>query len=343
MRTMPPSDDPYLLANGTLRNKLGITDPAQLALVEGNLSAVRARDIELALPRPPFSFETLRDVHRTLFQDVYDWAGQPRLTSLAKREFDDPRSPIQAFTPPETIQIRAEQAFARLAGRSNLTGLDPGAFAAGAAELFTELNAIHFAREGNGRTNRLLMSAIASNAGHTLDFNIVTHERMVAVSVQAHKGDPSGVTRMFEEMLDPRQLDAMRKATTFLKTTAVPWNDIYIATTRAGQDYKGVLVQQAGSDFMMRVDTGRDSRILIGDAADLKPGQASGSAVDIRATQFASAPAASAAPVSPMAARLQALRDAEAAEKAASAPKPEPEKPAAAPGARSRSSNEPGF
>ncbi len=245
-----------------------------------------ARALAVSLPGPPFTFETLRGIHRSLFQDVYDWAGEARTTTLAKREFDDPRSPVQVFASPETIRPRTEAAFALLAARDNLERLSASEFGQGAAELLAALNHVHFAREGNGRTNRLLLSAVASNAGHELDFSIVTRERMVAVSVQSHKGDISGMQRMFDEMLDPRQLHAMRRVTSFLRTTSVPWNDLYVATTRAGQDYHGTLVQRAGRDFLMKVEHGQEARVLVGDAVDLSADVGSGSRVALTATQF---------------------------------------------------------
>ncbi|MGI4793355.1 MAG: Fic/DOC family protein [Janthinobacterium lividum] len=283
---MARSDDPYVLPNGTLRNKLGATTPEQLSILETNLSTVRARAIAVSLPGPPFTFEMLRDIHRSLFQDVYEWAGEARTTTLAKREFDDPRSAMQTFAPPEAIEPRMKAAFALLAARSNLERLSTSDFGQGAAELLAALNHVHFAREGNGRTNRLLLSAVASNAGHELDFSIVTRERMVAVSIQSHKGDISGMRRMFDEMLDPRQLQAMRRVTSFLRTTPVPWNDLYVATTRAGQDYRGTLVQRAGQDFLMRVDNGKEAQLLVGDAADLPADVSNKSQVALRATQF---------------------------------------------------------
>ena len=207
---------------------------------------------------------------------------------LAKREHDHPASPVQAFASPDTIAPRAEAVFQQLAAQDFLVGTSRAAFAAGAAEAFVGLNGIHFAREGNGRSQRLLLAAVARNAGHALAFDVVTRERMVAVSVAAHKGDSSGVRRMFDEILDPRQVEAMRKALGFLERSgAVAWNDLRIATTRAGQAYEGTLVGRAGADFMLRAAApAGGGRILIGDAADLPPAAASGSPVRLRASQF---------------------------------------------------------
>ena len=114
-----------------------------------------------------------------------------------------------------------------------LAGTNRDGFAAGAA-VFAELNAIHFARKGNGRTNRLLLSARAANAGHALAFDVITRERMIAVSVAADEDDPSGLRRMHPH--HPR------------------W-----ATLR-------VLIGRAGIDFVLRVrhgdDTPRDGHAL---------------------------------------------------------------------------------
>ena len=215
---MPQRDDPYLQPNGTLRNKLGITDQALLSLAEADLVAARAKLLELNLPRPPFSFDTLKAIHHELFQDVYTWAGQARATQIGKREYDDPTSRVQMFAAPDTIEARANALFRSLTEQNFLAGTSRDGFAAGATAVFAELNAIHFAREGNGRTNRLLLSAMAADAGHTLAFDVITRERMIAVSVAAHEGDPSGVRRMFDEILDPRQVKAMRKAWIFCAT-----------------------------------------------------------------------------------------------------------------------------
>lgn len=284
---MPSPEDPCLLPNGTLRNKLGITHQAKLTAAEADLAAARERHLRHRLPEPPFTFETLRAIHHELFQDVYPWAGEPRTTALAKREFDHPGSPAQSFVEPRMIAPLAEAVFKRLAAQDFLRGTSRPAFAAGATEVFTELNRVHFAREGNGRSHRLLLSAIARNAGHALAFDVVTRERMVATSVAAHKGDSSGVRRMFDEILDTHQVEAMRKALGFLKASGtVAWNDLYVATTRAGQDYDGTLVGRAGSDFMLRVDTPGSPSLLVGDARDLPSTAANGSRVGLRASQF---------------------------------------------------------
>ena len=289
MRRPPDPDDPYLLPNGTLRNTLGLTSQADLQREENDITAARGAFLEARLPKPPFTFETLRSIHRELFQDIYSWAGEPRTVPLSKREFDDPASRIQSFARPDTIVPRADALFRTLDDQNFLAGRTRSRFSAGATYVLAELNAIHFAREGNGRSQRLLLTAIAEHAGHPIAFDIVTRERMVAISIAAHQGDTSGLRRMFDEILDPRQVEAMRKALTAMRDNGFKaWNDSYNSTTRAGQEYRGAFAGQAGPDFMMRSAERDRPGILIGDTRDLPAGSVNGKEIAFRATQFGS-------------------------------------------------------
>lgn len=283
---MSSRDDLYLLPNGTLRNKLGITDQQRLSEAEYELVAARELGLRGRLPGPPFTFDTLKSIHRELFQDVYEWAGQPRTTPISKREFDHPASPVQTFARPDSIVAQADAAFSRFAAAGNSIRRSPADFVAGATDLFADVNRVHFAREGNGRSQRLLLTAIGASAGYPLDFDVLSRERMVAVSVQAHKGDTSGIRRMFEEIIDPRRVGAMRRAISALRTSRVAWNDLYVATTRAGETYDGMLVGRAGSDFMMQVDQAGETRILIGDTVDVPASAGARSRISFVATRF---------------------------------------------------------
>ena len=285
---MPEADDPYLLPNGTLRNKLGITNPEALARAENGFVTARTSELSERLPRAPFTFETLRGIHRSLFQDVYDWAGEARTTPLAKREYDSPASPVQRFASPVRIAAEAEAIFRRLESDGFFTGSTRAEFAARATELFADLNHLHFAREGNGRASRLLIGAIGKSAGHTPNFDFITRERMISISIDANKGDTAGVRRMFDEILEPAQIEAVRKAVGFLRTSSrIAWNDVYIATTRAGRDYAGTLAGRAGADCLIRAVLPRGDPVLfVGAAADLPANATAGSAVSFRSKHF---------------------------------------------------------
>ena len=69
--------DPYCYANTQmLRNRLGIQDEHVLASAEREITSLAANEIEFALP--PYNLDYLQQIHRQLFGDLYDWAGQGR-------------------------------------------------------------------------------------------------------------------------------------------------------------------------------------------------------------------------------------------------------------------------
>ena len=73
-----------------LENKLGITSSAELACEEERISKKKA--VELfesgTLDKlEPGKFASLQAIHKALFEDIYDFAGQLRTVNLAKGNF----------------------------------------------------------------------------------------------------------------------------------------------------------------------------------------------------------------------------------------------------------------
>lgn len=120
-------------------------------------------------------------MHRHLFQDVYDWAGEARTI----RTFKD-GSP---FCFPESFDQELGKLFGWLAAQDFLHGLSADAFAAQAAHFLSELNAIHLFREGNGRAQTAFLAMLAAEAGHPLDFErLDTGAWMHAMIVSFYNG-----------------------------------------------------------------------------------------------------------------------------------------------------------
>lgn len=71
----------------TLENKLGITDQVELARKEERLSKMRARELfekGILNELTAGSIESLFEIHRYLFQDVYPFAGKIRTVNISK-------------------------------------------------------------------------------------------------------------------------------------------------------------------------------------------------------------------------------------------------------------------
>lgn len=163
----PPPDE------GTLRNLLDERDADALHVKEYGRAAVRQRELvsgEVAIART-YDAEHVRAIHRHLFQDVYEWAGEYRTVELFKgvgRGFAEVRSgEIERYLGDVH----------RLVTRAAWSELDREQFGEQAATVFAYLNQAHPFREGNGRTSKVFMEHVAQLSRFTLDFSRVTPEQ----------------------------------------------------------------------------------------------------------------------------------------------------------------------
>jgi cell filamentation protein len=61
-----------------LRNKLGIRDDNVLTIAEREITSLKLLKIYNMAEMNEFSFETLCKIHKIIFEDIYEWAGQIR-------------------------------------------------------------------------------------------------------------------------------------------------------------------------------------------------------------------------------------------------------------------------
>lgn len=173
--------DPYCYSNSrTLKNKLGIRDFDKLYNRERDLANLRSRELFERPVQGRFDFEHLREVHRYLFQDVYDWAGEVRTVDIAKGNL---------FCRSFAIETEAERIFGKLENEEYLRGLMIGELAKRLAYYFAEINALHPFREGNGRTQREFIRQLALLNGYFLSFVGIKEDEMVEASVASFKLD----------------------------------------------------------------------------------------------------------------------------------------------------------
>jgi cell filamentation protein len=184
-------DDTYCYPGTTvLRNKLDLKDPGQLAEFEAEITDQRASE---PLPDGALDYAHYKAVHHHLFQDVYDWAGQPRRVRISKGG--------NPFCFPEFIDRQMEELFAMLASRDYFRGLDKKAFAKSAAHFLAELNAIHPFREGNGRTQLSFLALLAEEAGHPLDMDRLDPQGILDATIESFGGDEAGLEKQIALLL----------------------------------------------------------------------------------------------------------------------------------------------
>ena len=79
--------DPYLYPNReTLINLFNVTDEATFNIIEADYTSLRIKEL---LDNPiigDFGFKHLCEIHRYIFQDIYEWAGKIRIINIEKAE-----------------------------------------------------------------------------------------------------------------------------------------------------------------------------------------------------------------------------------------------------------------
>lgn len=78
--------DPYVYKNGTLINKLGITDYEKLRQAEANISFVKLFTVDRDVDPGDFGLEYIQRLHKYILGDVFDWAGNFRTVPMQKEE-----------------------------------------------------------------------------------------------------------------------------------------------------------------------------------------------------------------------------------------------------------------
>ncbi|GAB2562371.1 Fic/DOC family protein [Kribbella endophytica] len=147
-----------------LRNKLGLTDYFQLRDAEYRIRAMRQGEIdrgEVDIPRT-FDAAHLQAIHQHLFQDVYDWAGQPRDVGMQKGG--------QPFVEPEATAMWVERTGTGIRA-IDWPNLPREEFVSKLATAYAELNLAHPFREGNGASTKLFLQHVTEATPYRLDYD----------------------------------------------------------------------------------------------------------------------------------------------------------------------------
>ncbi|MCU5771843.1 putative adenosine monophosphate-protein transferase Fic [Erwiniaceae bacterium BAC15a-03b] len=184
--------DPYFWQDiRVLKNRLQIREAHRLQQAELELSALRAATIELGVPG--LGFPHLRALHRTLFQDLYDWAGELRQIDIY---MDD--TPFCHF---EYIEKEGNALMAALEAEKGLADLPPDQFIARMAHYYCEINMLHPFRDGNGRAQRLFFEQLALHAGYLIQWQYVDRDSWLKANRDGVSGDLRGLIDIFGKVV----------------------------------------------------------------------------------------------------------------------------------------------
>ncbi len=98
-----------------LINKFGITDDKKLCEIEGEITFAKAAVLESSTIDAQLDFEYYKSIHRFLFEDLYDWAGELREIDISKKG--------TLFCPVNELENLCKVCFDRLKKKNYFSGL----------------------------------------------------------------------------------------------------------------------------------------------------------------------------------------------------------------------------
>jgi cell filamentation protein len=175
-----------------LINKPGITDADELAAFEADATAVRMLELLEEPLAGSFDVLHLKAIHRHLFQDVFDWAGEFRVVDISR---GSSRFANFAF-----IEGYLSKCLAQLDREDCLRGSSPDHFISRLAFYMGEINATHPFREGNGRVQRIFCAQLAMQVGYFIDFESVAQDQMYEAMARSFNGDASLLVALLNQI-----------------------------------------------------------------------------------------------------------------------------------------------
>lgn len=141
-----------------LENKLNITDQVELAREEERISKSKAKELfetNYLDSLEAGTFDSLKKIHKYLFGEIYDFAGEIRKVNLAKGNF---RFASLSYLEEALKNIEKMP-------QSNFDEI---------IEKYVEMNVAHSFREGNGRSTRIWLDLILKKQiGKVVDWSKV--------------------------------------------------------------------------------------------------------------------------------------------------------------------------
>ena len=157
-----------------ITNKLGVTDSPTLAREEERISkksAARLFEQNLLNNMSSGTWATLQDIHKVLFQDIYDFAGELRTVNISKGNFRF--VPVMYLSEAvKTIESMPQNSFDEI------------------VEKYVEMNVAHPFREGNGRSMRLWLDhMLCIELQKTIDWSQIDKETYLSAMERSPVND----------------------------------------------------------------------------------------------------------------------------------------------------------
>lgn len=188
--------DPYCYPDTeVLINKLDIRDDDKLSEAEKVITDLSLDEIEFS--SPPYDLEYFQNIHRQLFGDIYEWAGEIRTLDISKGD--------TRFCNCQFIEQESKKNFDKLAQANYFIHYDRNELIKAISDLYVEINVIHPFREGNGRAQRILFEHIITNTEFTLSLESIEQDEWIEANIAGYNGNYSPMETIFDRCISAEQ------------------------------------------------------------------------------------------------------------------------------------------
>ena len=172
-----------------LINKFGITDEKRLALLESKISFAKASELIANHTVGKFDFSHYKSIHKYLFNELYDWAGEIRTVNISKKGTN--------FIEVNEIEAVADACFKRLKDKNYFQNQSFDDFIDDIVDFYCTTNMLHPFREGNGRTQRIFITQLIQLNGYSINFDKIDTDELMMATIQAANGITDNLKRIF--------------------------------------------------------------------------------------------------------------------------------------------------
>lgn len=191
--SLDPISDNCYPGTAVLINKRDIRDEQKLDDVETLITMVKMAELEVSPLPGEMDFAYYRAIHKYLFDELYDWAGEIRTVNISKKG--------TRFCPYDQIEEHANLIFTRLEQMNFFKGLAHDVFVSEIVDFYCATNDLHPFREGNGRTQRTFLIQLIKSAGYTINFSEVDEDLLMIATIQSASGITDNLLNIFKEAI----------------------------------------------------------------------------------------------------------------------------------------------
>lgn len=175
-----------------LINKADLRTQSELEAFEADVTALRLLELLDNPIKGNFDLSHLQLIHRHIFQDVYDWAGELRQVDIQKGG--------SKFGNWSLVPNYLDKQLKKISSQNFLLNLPPTEFIPAVAHYMSEINSAHPFLEGNGRTQRAFCVQLAEQASYFIDFELIGRDEMISVMIASFNGDEIPLTNLLNKI-----------------------------------------------------------------------------------------------------------------------------------------------